>query len=77
MENIMKQFIQILRNNPDKAFDFISNNSYLFSKNELVDIIKELLYSIYNDAKWYLITTTDYNRILENAADTLEDIYTE
>ena len=77
MENIMKQFVEILRNNPDKAYDFIANNSHLFSKGELVYVVKELLYGIYYEAEYGLITTSDYNKILENAADQLEESYEE
>lgn len=77
MENIMKQFVEILRNNPDKAFDFIANNYHLFSKNELADVAKELLYGIYYEAEYGLITTSDHNKILENAADQLEESYEE
>lgn len=77
MENIMNQFVEILRNNPNKAYDFIANNGHLFSKCELVDIIKELLYGIYHEAEWGLITTADHNKILANTADELADIYEE
>lgn len=77
MENVMKQFVEILRNNPDKAYDFIANNYHLFSKGELVDVVKELLYGIYYEAEYGLITTSDHNKILENAADQLEESYEE
>ena len=76
MEN-MKEFIEILRNEPDKAFDFIANNGWKFSKTELVDIAKELLYGIYHETEWGLIVKADHDKILKNAADELEEIYTE
>ena len=41
---MMEQFIDCLRNNPDHAFDFIANEYYKFSKDELKDICKELLF---------------------------------
>ena len=77
MENTMQQFMEILRNDPNKAYDFIANNSYMFSKYELVDIIKELLYAIYHEAEYGLITTEDHDKILANTADGLAEIYVE
>ena len=41
MENVaMMEFIRILRNNPDEAFNFFANNYPKFSKYEMVDITK-------------------------------------
>lgn len=77
MENTMNQFVEILKNNPDKAYDFIANNAHMFSKYELVDIIKELLYGIYSEAKYGLIVMEDHDKILANTADGLADIYEE
>ena len=76
MENMM-EFIEILRNNPDKAFDYIANNGWKFDKSELVNITKELLYGIYAEAEHGLIVQADHDRILERAADELEEQYTE
>ena len=73
MEDAMKKFVEILRNNPDEAFDYIANNGYKFSSYELQSIIKELLYGIYYEAEYGLITKTDHDKILENTADQLED----
>ena len=75
--NVMKEFMEILRNNPDKAFDFICNNYHLFSKGELADVVKELLYGIYYESEHGLLTTADHNKILENTADQLEETYGE
>lgn len=47
MEDIMKNFVDILRNNPDHAYDFIASNYYKMSKEELASIVKELLYAIH------------------------------
>lgn len=72
----MKEFVEVLKNNPDKAFDYISNNYYKFSKDELKDIIKELLYSIEENT----IHKSEYNKVLYDAATELEDfldLYTE
>ena len=40
----MKYFIEILKSNPDSAYDYICNNYYKMSKEELKDVTKELLY---------------------------------
>lgn len=77
MENTMMQFMETLRNNPDNAYDFIANNSHMFSKYELADIIKELLYGIYYEAEYGFITTEDHNKILANTANGLAEIYEE
>lgn len=77
MENTMNEFVEVLRNNPNKAFDFIANNGYKFSKSELVDIAKELFYGIYFEAEFGLITQKDHDQILANAADELDERYTE
>ena len=76
MEN-MKEFIEILRNNPEKAFDYIANNGWEFDKSELVNIAKELLYGIYYEHEFRYLTKTEHNSILENAADNLADVYEE
>lgn len=77
MENIMVEFVEVLRNNPDGAFDFIANNGHNFSKYELVDIAKELLYAIHYEANFGLLTTADHDQILANAADELAENYAE
>jgi hypothetical protein len=78
MENVMNQFIEVLRNNPNHAYDFIANNGYMFEKTELIDIIKELLYGIYFEAEWgSSITTADHDEILANTAEGLADMYEE
>lgn len=77
MENIMNQFMEILRSNPNKAYDFIANNSHMFSKYELTDIIKELLYAIYHEAEYGLMTTADHDKILADTAEGLAEIYEE
>jgi hypothetical protein len=42
----MMEFTEVLKNEPKKAYDYISNNAYRFTKDGLSDIIKELLYSL-------------------------------
>ena len=67
----MKEFIKILKNNPDGAYDFICNNYYKMSKEELKDIAKELLYAIHYFHK------EEEKDILESVGIELEDSYTE
>lgn len=71
------QFVEILKNNPDHAYDFIANNAHMLSKYELADIIKELIYGIYSEARYGAILEEDHNNILANTADGLAEIYEE
>lgn len=66
----MKEFIEVLRNNPNGAYDFICNNYYKMSKEELKDITKELLYAIYEN-----VTKDEHDTILGDVAVELEDFY--
>ena len=78
MENtMMEQFIDCLRNNPDHAFDFIANDYYKFSKDELKDICKELLYGIYCAESRGHIQKEDSKFIYECVADELNENYNE
>ena len=70
--DIMKEFIELLENNPDKAYDFISNNYYKMSKDELKDITKELLYAMYDK-----MTKEEHNEALADVAEELKSFYTE
>lgn len=65
----MEEFIDVLKNNPDGAYDYISNNYGSISKDELVSITKELLYSI------NVNVPREQDKILEYAADELENWY--
>ena len=69
---MMKQFIEILRNNPDHAYDFIANNAWNFSKDELRNIIKEFLYAINRD-----LSALEYEEITTCVAEELNDMYSE
>lgn len=42
----MANFTEVLQNEPKKAYDFIANYGHLFDKNELINIIKELICGI-------------------------------
>lgn len=50
MENIktLADLIKVMKENPRRTYDFISENHYILDKSELVDVIKELLYSIHS-----------------------------
>lgn len=67
---MMEQFTDCLKNNPDHAFDFIANNYYKFSKDELKDICKELLYAIHTNT-----TIDEHNKILSDTAEELDEFY--
>lgn len=69
----MKSFINVLKNNPNSAYDFISNHYYEMSKEELRDITKELLFAIYDN----IINTAEHDKILKDVAEELEDYYVE
>lgn len=43
----MMEFTEVLKNEPKKAYDFISCNAYRFSHECLTDILKEVLYSVH------------------------------
>ena len=70
MENIMKDFVEVLKNNPNHAYDFIANNYWKMSKEELKDITKELLYGVEE-----YVLKKEWKEITQNVADELEDIY--
>lgn len=67
---IMKDFINVLKNNPNGAYDFICNHYYEMDKGDLQKVAKELLYAIYSN------TDTDkHNKILDDVAEELLDNY--
>lgn len=68
---VLLQFIKALREDGGSGFEFICNNGYKFSKSDLLDIIKELLYSIHR------VGERDGNEkeILDHAADELAEKY--
>lgn len=65
----MNEFIEVLKNNPNHAYDYISNNYYKMSKDELKDIAKELLYAIYTTNK------TEHDEMLKSVGDELTELY--
>ena len=68
----MKEFIEVLENNPNGAYDFICNNYYKMSKDELGDIAKELLYAMYDK-----MTPKEHDKALADVAEELKSFYTE
>lgn len=68
----MKNFIEVLKNNPDGAYDYICNHYYEMSKEELKNIVKELLYAVHDN-----MTKAEHNKILDDVATELEDFYQE
>ena len=68
----MKDFIDILKNNPNNAYDFLCNNYHNMSKTELKDIAKELLYAVYDN-----VDTAEHDKILNDVAEELENDYVE
>lgn len=68
----MEELIKVLKNNPDGAYDYICNNYYKMSKDELKEFAKELLYAIYDN-----VTKAEHNKILDDVATELEEFYKE
>lgn len=68
----MEEFIKVLKNNPNNAYDFICNNYYKMSKDELKNVAKELLYAIHSN-----VTKEEHDKILNDVADELADTYEE
>lgn len=69
----MKEFIDVLKNNPSHAYDYICENYYKLSKDELKDIAKELLYAIYDKS----YSAKEHDSTLYDVALELTDIYAE
>lgn len=72
----MQEFTKILRENPNGAYDFVSENYNEFDKTELVNIIKELLYNVgicVGSSAYSLI----YKGIHDYTADSLDEMYKE
>lgn len=66
----MAQFTEILRNNPDGAYDFIANNYWKMSKEEIVSITKELMYAIHSN-----VTKVEHDAIMLDVAIELDEQY--
>ena len=69
----MMEFTDILRKTPRDALDYILENGNVFTKDDLLHIIKQLLYSIY--ANLYFRNRVMYNCIHEYAGIELDEVY--
>lgn len=68
----MAEFTEVLRNDPDHAYDFIGQNYWKMRPEELGNIVKELLYGV----KDYVFKR-EYKEIMENVAIELDEQYEE
>lgn len=68
----MAEFTEVLRNDPDHAYDFIGQNYWKMNKEELGNIIKELIYGV-KDYEF----KQEYKEIMENVATELDERYEE
>ena len=72
MNLVYKDFIETLKNNPNHAYDYIANNAWCMSKDNLTDICKELIYGIIDYE-----TKREAREILGNVAEELTDLWEE
>ena len=70
--DVMREFIGVLKSNPNMAYDFICNNYYRMSKEELKDASKELLYIIH-----VMMDEKEHDKALGYVAEELENSYYE
>lgn len=69
-------FTEVLKNEPEKAFDFITCNAYRFEKGDIVNILKELLCSLnYHTNKRFYGEL--YSNILTDVRLEIDDDYEE
>lgn len=68
----MEELINVLKNNPDGTYDYICNNYYNMSKEELKDFAKELLYAIHSN-----INKAEHDKILNAVSVELAESYEE
>lgn len=72
MIDAMTEFIGILERNPSAAYDFVCNNYYRMSKEELKDATKELLFVIHA-----MMDEKEHDKALSYVAEELRNTYTE
>lgn len=68
--DVMNDFINVLKNTPNGAYDFICNHYYEMGKDDLQKVTKELLYAIHTNTD-----TAKHNKILDDVAEELLDNY--
>lgn len=66
----MKEFTEVLKNDPNGAYDFLASNYYKMSMEELRDVAKELLYAIHTNT-----TKAEHDKILKDTAYELMEQY--
>ena len=69
-QNRMKGYIEALRNG--NSYNYICEHGYEFTKDELIDIIKELDYAIYSEAKYAIKASEIYEAAATNMKDNME-----
>ena len=69
-EDRMKEYIEALRNG--NSYDYICQHGHEFTKEELIDIIKELDYAIYSEAKYAIKASEIYEAAATNIEDLME-----
>ncbi len=74
MESIkaLAEIMEVMRTSPRRTYDVLSENSYLLSKTEVVDIAKELLYAIYS-----FCPESQVGEMMTMVTDELEYLYKE
>lgn len=70
MEKRMMEIVNVMHDNPSHMYDYIAQHYHEFTKSELADIIKELVYS----AKYNLLKP-EYNMVLGEAGNELKEQY--
>ena len=71
MENTaMVELVKVMQNNPSHMYDYIAQHYHEFTKTELADIIKELVYSAKDN-----LYKPEYNMVLGVAGNELEEQY--
>lgn len=79
-KNNVREFVEVMetelaRKDECSAYDYITENYMDFSKSELKDIIKELLYALHCAEQRHDIMRIDYETILGDAAEELRYSY--
>ena len=69
-QNRMMAYIEALRNG--NSYDYICQHGHEFTKDELIDIIKELDYAIYSEAKFAIKASEIYEAAATNMKDFIE-----
>lgn len=68
----MNYLIGVFKSNPSAAYDYICNNYYKMSKEELKDVAKELIFVIHA-----MMTEEEHDKALGYVAEELRDSYME